>query len=232
MAPSPGSEPDALTRLGRDYEHYATSGRKRRAWSASNPGNAAIRAELLERALRHVPPPPGRVLDSGCGGGWWLRMLAANGIDPKRLAGIDALAQRVAEAREALPGADIAAGDVRELPYDDATFNLNLMFTVLSSMPSPADRAAALREAQRVLAVGGTLLVYEPRIPNPLNRRTGHVRKAELAALGGANFESLTVLPALARRLGPLTARAYRALARVPVLRSHRLAVWTKPPES
>jgi hypothetical protein len=86
-----------------------------------------------------------------------------------------------------------------------------------------------LEEARRVLAPGGTLLVYEPRIPNPLNRRTRHIRRDELARLGGTRFESITLLPGLARRLGPVTERVYPTLARITVLRSHRLAVWTKP---
>jgi hypothetical protein len=57
-------------------------------------------------------------------------------------------------------------------------------------------------------------------VPTP-NRATRLIRPGELRpALGEpAAVRSLTVLPPLARRVGP---RVYRGLARVPWLRSHR----------
>ncbi len=77
----------------------------------------------------------------------------------------------------------------------------------------------------RVLAPGGLLLVYEPRVPNPLNRHTLMVRDSDLDAAGIRSREqvSLTVLPALARRLGGRTEARYERLGRLPFLRTHRL---------
>ncbi|MGH2947326.1 MAG: methyltransferase domain-containing protein, partial [Solirubrobacteraceae bacterium] len=68
-------------RLRRTFDRYAASAGKRRAWSAANPGNQAIRRELVDAVLALVPLAPGaRVLDAGCGTGWWLRELAARGV--------------------------------------------------------------------------------------------------------------------------------------------------------
>src|SRR5262249_16832774 len=47
---------DTRDRLGRAYDRYRRSGRKRRAWAADNPGNVAIRQELLERLLDRAGP--------------------------------------------------------------------------------------------------------------------------------------------------------------------------------
>jgi hypothetical protein len=42
---------------------------------------------------------------------------------------------------------------------------------------------------------------------------------------------SLTLLPPLARRLGPVAPKLYPPLHAVPVLRSHYLAIVTHPPD-
>ena len=45
------------------------------------------------------------------------------------------------------------------------------------------------------------------------------------------HWTSLTLLPPLARRLGPLTPFAYPALAAIAPLRTHLLGVLIKPPQ-
>jgi hypothetical protein len=82
-----------------------------------------------------------------------------------------------------------------------------------------------LSEAGRVVAPGGLVLCYEPRIPNPLNRHTRLVRDRDFDAAGlvPCRQARLTLNPPIARRLGPLTKAAYPRLARVPWLRTHRL---------
>ena len=77
----------------------------------------------------------------------------------------------------------------------------------------------------RVLAPRGLLMIYEPRVPNPLNRHTLFLRNGDLDAAGVTPDErlSLTVVPALARRLGAATEHRYERLSRFPFLRTHRL---------
>jgi hypothetical protein len=89
-----------------------------------------------------------------------------------------------------------------------------------------------LAEGIRVLVPGGLLLAYEPRVPNPLNRNTLLLRDEDLDAAGAAPREqlSLTVVPAVARRLGRRrTQERYARLARLPFLRTHRLVVYRAP---
>jgi hypothetical protein len=76
-----------------------------------------------------------------------------------------------------------------------------------------------------VLAPGGVLLIYEPRMPNPLNRHTLLIKDSDLdaAEVTPRDQIGLTVVPALARRLGRRTQERYERLARLPFLRTHRL---------
>jgi ubiquinone/menaquinone biosynthesis C-methylase UbiE len=215
-------------RLEGVFARYRSSARKQRAWAADNPGNLAIRRELTDAVLDLAPDAlagPAPLLDVGCGTGWWLAELAGRGAEPTRLHGIELLEDRVHAAAARVPGAKVVLGDARKLPYADGEFGLVTLFLVLSSMEHEADVRVALQEARRVVARGGTLVVWEPRVPNPLNRATRVVRlKALRRALGRPSaVRSLTVAPVIARLS---SARAYAAVARVPWLRTHRLAVW------
>jgi ubiquinone/menaquinone biosynthesis C-methylase UbiE len=167
----------------------------------------------------------GSILDAGCGNGWWLRALVEAGVAPERLHGIDIQPERVTGAREAVAEAAIAVGDARNLRFPDASFAVVLQLTLLSSLGSHRAIRESLGEGMRVLAPGGLLLIYEPRVPNPLNRHTLIVKDSDLDAAGVTPRQelSLTVVPGLARRLGGRTQERYERLARLPFLRTHRL---------
>jgi SAM-dependent methyltransferase len=213
--------------LDRTYERYARSPRKQRAWAATNRGNIAIRGELLEVFLAAVGDrlAGGRFLDVGCGGGWLLTELASRGVKAERLHGVELLEGRIGSARRALPEADLRCADARRLPYEGGSFEVVAMFTVLSSLPDASSVARALREARRVLTPGGLVLVYEPRVANPFNRATRWIRAADYSEALGAGWTAkpLTVMPQIARNLGPLTARLYPVLRHVRPLLTHRL---------
>jgi ubiquinone/menaquinone biosynthesis C-methylase UbiE len=165
----------------------------------------------------------GEVLDIGCGTGWLLEALVGKGLEPARLHGVEALTERADAAARRVPGAQVLTADARQLPYESDRFGLVTLVTVLSSMPDREAVAAALREARRVAAPAGVVLVYEPRLPNPLNRRTRVISRRELeGTLGPATARrSLTGLPPLARRLGGAAPRLYPLLARAAP--THRL---------
>jgi len=214
-------------RLSHTYARYRGSRRKRRAWAADNPGNVAMRDELLERLIDRAGPQlrTGDVLDIGCGTGWWLRALADRGVPPTRLHGVDLLDERLTAAAKRVPGAELQRADARELPYAGGSFGVVLLFTVLSSMATRGDVLTALSEARRVLAPDGVLLCYEPRVPNAFNRSTRHIGRRDLDRALEPGWDSIpvTVLPPLSRRLGRLTGWTYPRLARARVLLTHRL---------
>jgi ubiquinone/menaquinone biosynthesis C-methylase UbiE len=221
---------NAADRLERIYGRYQRSRRRRRAWAADNPGNLAIRAELLRVFHAEVGDrlSAGQLLDVGCGTGWLLVEMARGGVAQERLHGVELIESRIAAVRRALPRADIRRADARRLPYESGDFDVVTMFTVLSSLPDAMAVRTALAEAQRVLSPEGVLLIYEPRRPNPFNRATRLVTSGELDASLGPGWREipLTVVPLVARRLGRLTAPLYPWLAHRRLLLTNRLIVF------
>jgi len=173
-------------------------------------------------------PAGGRVLDAGCGTGWWLASLARDGHPSDRLWGVDRDPGRIAAARDRAPGATVELGDLLALPYADATFDVVLLMTVLSSVGPAARVRGALAELRRVTAPGGVAIVFEPRVPTPGNRSTRLIRSRAVAAAYGprTGVRSVTLLPPLARRLP--SAEAYARWARLPLLRTHRVTRYAR----
>jgi ubiquinone/menaquinone biosynthesis C-methylase UbiE len=113
--------------------------------------------ELLTRFL---PGPPGRILDVGGGAGPYSAWLAERGYETHL---VDASARLVNEARRrnatlTRPIASLAIADARSLPQPDRFADAVLVMGPLYHLPEPAQRAAALREARRVLAPAGLLV--------------------------------------------------------------------------
>jgi SAM-dependent methyltransferase len=94
-----------------------------------------------------------RVLDIGCGVGSFLRLVAERG---GRAYGLDASDALAAFARSRVPEADVRVGEMEELPWDDATFDL---VTGFNSFFFADDMVAALREAGRVAKPGAPVVI-------------------------------------------------------------------------
>lgn len=131
-------------------------------------------ARWLVNPLRRWIAPPGRtadrlalesgmrVLEAGCGPGWFSPELARR-LAPGGLTLLDAQAGMLERAEARLREAgfrDFGAvrGWAERLPFDDDAFDRVLMVTVLGEVPDPA---AAMSEAARVLKTGGVLCLVE-----------------------------------------------------------------------
>lgn len=223
------SDRDALEAVDAGYR---SSGRTSR-WDGHHPGN---RAALDERTavLRAMVERSGawdgtRILDVGCGPGLAGRGFA-EALDAEAVVGVDLIRASVEAAARAL-GPRVALADGMALPFATASVPLVLCFTTFA-MASPEPRRRMAADIARVLRPGGAVVVYDLRLPSPGNRGVRPLRRRELRALFpgfAGEVRSVSLLPPVARRLGPATPWAYPLLARLPFLRSHLAAVLVKP---
>lgn len=126
-------------------------GARARDWAELTAGHARPAWEELVEVTGAGPSTS--LLDVGCGSGELLALAAARGA---RVAGIDAAEAMVELARAAVPGADLRAGGLEELPWPDDAFDV---VTGVNAFQFAADPAAALAEARRVTRPGGTVAV-------------------------------------------------------------------------
>jgi ArsR family transcriptional regulator len=138
---------DAFRREGMDWDEMR----------ALDLDATAIEAALLDA----LPPRIGSLLDIGTGTGRLLELLADR---TQRALGVDASREMLALARARLSERGLAErcsvrlADMYRLPLADARFDVVTLQMVLHYAEDPA---AALAEATRVLAPGGTLLVLD-----------------------------------------------------------------------
>ena len=140
----------------------------------------SLRSEKLERLLRNEADmaarrrvltvleylaiePTDRVLDCGCGLGWFLKVIAE--LHGCALFGSDSDLERLRAAqRELGTRSGLAAADIVALPYPDGAFDKIVLSEVLEHLP---DDAAGLAEVRRVLRPGGLIAITVPNRDYP-----------------------------------------------------------------
>jgi len=94
-----------------------------------------------------------RLFDAGCGSGRFAQLATARGAV---VTGLDAAPAFVSIARERLPDRDIRVGELEDLPWADASFDV---VTGFNSFQYAANPVAALREARRVGVPGARVVI-------------------------------------------------------------------------
>ena len=129
-----------------------------RLWGARARDWAALQEiqciPVYEAVMQRTAVGPGtRYLDVGCGAGTAAHMAAARGAE---VCGVDAAAAMIAVARENTPEGEFQVGDLEDLPFDDATFDVVTGFNAFQYAANPA---VALAEAGRVAKADGWIVV-------------------------------------------------------------------------
>jgi arsenite methyltransferase len=117
------------------------------------------RRRLVREALKAGPGD--RVLDVGCGPGFYVDELAGQVGPTGSVTGVDASPQTLALARRRTEGHDnvtLHLADATALPVPDGTFDAALSVQVLEYV---ADVDAALAELHRALRPGGRLVIWD-----------------------------------------------------------------------
>jgi SAM-dependent methyltransferase len=109
---------------------------------------------LYEATLGALEPLIGRqLLDAGCGSGLAVRLAADRGAS---VFGLDASSGLIEVARSRTPEADLRTGEIEELPYEDASFDV---VTAFNAVQYTADRTAAMVELARVCRSDGKVAI-------------------------------------------------------------------------
>jgi SAM-dependent methyltransferase len=205
-----------------------------------NPGYVAYLQSVERAVLRAsgevgVPLAGARVLDIGCGSGYFLHRLQEYGAGECH--GIDLMENRVAEGRDRYPTLDLRVGSATELPYANGAFDVVTQFTCLSSVLDDDVRLAIAHEMRRV-AMGGWLLSFDMRglrLNRFARRRPSVDDLTQTVSLDRPELIRLFGEPDLLRRetltfgVAELTGKhpvIGATLGTLPFLRSHLLGLW------
>jgi ubiquinone/menaquinone biosynthesis C-methylase UbiE len=223
---------DELARIRAEYARRADDPRLKGRYSFSRP-EIQFEVQTRERAVMQMlqrvsllPLANLDLLDVGCGTGGMLLDLLRWGADPARICGCDLLFDRIVAARGRLPEAvSVVVADGGRLVYPAARFDLVLQCTVFTSVLDDELRQCMAREMWRVLRPGGAVLWYDfhSQARSQALRPIGPKEVQALFPNGMLTARRVTLNPAIARRLAPVSWLGCEILARVPWLLTHDL---------
>jgi ubiquinone/menaquinone biosynthesis C-methylase UbiE len=220
-------------------DEYQRRGRtiQQRFYDWDRPSSLMEYQSLVRVAIRelarsdHFPLAGRRVLDVGCGSGRWLLEFLQWGANPKDLAGIDLIPERVDAAKVRVPQAEIQMADATSLPWPDGSFDVVSQFTVFTSILDDQIKQKCAAEMLRVLKLGGVILWYDFRVNNPRNAAVRGIERNEIDSLFAGSEITLrrtTLAPPVARLVAPHSWLLAYLLERVPPLRTHYVGIIRK----
>lgn len=192
-----------------------------------------LERDILSTFRRHsISLPDQRILEVGCGSGYWLRQFVKWGAQPKQVTGIDLMPGHIELARMHCPvGTNLAVSNAAELPYDDGSFDLIAQFIMCSSVLCPKTKRAIAHELLRVLASGGVILWHDFFVNNPQNPNVRGIGFQELVSMfPGCTFHvrRVTLAPPISRFLAPYSWTLCHTLERIRAFNAFYLGVIRK----
>ena len=118
-----------------------------------------------------------RVLDYGCGYGRTLAELSRAGF--ANFVGVDFSERMLARARLEMPGRRLIRNDGHALSFKNDSFDVLLLFAVLTCIPKDEEQLQLMSEAQRVLLPGGIIYVSDLLINEDVRNRRRYEQYAE-----------------------------------------------------
>jgi ubiquinone/menaquinone biosynthesis C-methylase UbiE len=227
-----------VSRIRAAYSQRAKAVPKDR-YSIFKEENLLARLELEREIVRllnrfkHNHLEDEKILDVGCGAGFWLRQFIQWGAQPEKLFGIDLLQERIQRGKELCPdGITLKWGDASNLEFEDSTFDLVVQITVFTSILDLQMKRRVATEMSRVLKPGGAILWYDYFVSNPYNPDVRGVSRKEICQLfpGLSIFlQRITLAPPLGRAVGPISPALYRVMSVFKPLCTHYLGFFKKP---
>jgi SAM-dependent methyltransferase len=183
--------------------------------------------KLLARCGFSTKLNEARILEVGCGSGFWLRELVQWGARPENIFGIDLLPERIADAKRLCPsGISLYcqnAVDLHDLP---GPFDLVLQSTVFTSILQAEMKQRIASEMMRVLSRRGLIVWYDFHLSNPANPDVRGVTRGEIEKLFPGcqiSVERLTLAPPLGRPSARISSPLHSALSTLKIFSTHYL---------
>lgn len=173
-----------------------------------------------------------RILEVGCGNGFWLREFVKWGAQPSNVTGVEMLPDRVEAATRLAPaGMTIMCGNAARLEVPPASFDIVLQSMVLTSVLDRDVRRAVAQSMLAALRPGGMVLWYDYFVNNPRNPDVRGVPAAEIRELFPGcrvDLRRVTLVAPLARVLVRAGRWPYNLANALPFLRTHYLGAITR----
>lgn len=136
------------------------------AWGAD------LRQQELGSVLLDTFPPDARILEAGCGAGWYVAALEGAGYS---VDGIEFSAALVARISAVVPELPVRWADATALDTPDGSYDAYLSIGVMEHVREGPE--AFLLEAVRLLTPGGRAIITVPAF-GPLRRLKGRFRRS------------------------------------------------------
>ena len=136
----------------------------RYAYRYSFPFSRLFQQDWHAEMISHVPKDSGRILDLGCGTGFFLAELEEQ--HPGSV-GLDISHDMLKVSGEYVPGARLVTGDAERLPFKPGSFDVVFC---KGSLHHTRDHVGFLAHSRNALGDDGVLIMSEPCNDNPLIR--------------------------------------------------------------
>jgi SAM-dependent methyltransferase len=229
---------DLRTEEQRIVEKYARRERLSPLYSWFDPGHVFLLQEVERQILRRLRRAgidsleSKRILEVGCGHGFWLRQFIKWGAHPGNLTGVELLPERVERARTLCPAAvTILSGSAAATSLPEDSFDIVLQSMMFTSIQDSELKRAVAAEMMRVVRRDGLILWYDFWANNPWNPDVTGVRKSEIRALFPGcriDLHPITLAAPLARRLARWSWMTCYVLGRVPWFCTHYIGIIRK----
>ena len=229
-----GTEESEILRIRAEYERRQRE-IPRDFYSWSRLPNYFFDAQLARACILELkregrfPLEHLSVADIGCGSGRWLLEFAQ--WEAGKIHGIELDETRLQRAKTQLPSADLRAGDARNLPWANNTFDLVSQFTMCSSILNDRVKRRVASEMLRVVKPSGIILWFDFRVNNPRNPAVRGIDSSEIRSLFPGckiRLRSVILAPPLARLIVPYSWILASMLEKIPFLRTHYLGIIRK----
>jgi ubiquinone/menaquinone biosynthesis C-methylase UbiE len=170
-----------------------------------------------------------KILEIGCGYGYWLREFIKWGARPENITGIELLPDRVSKAKQVCPkGIEIQCGNATSLTFNNRSFDCVLQFAVFTSVLDFTMKRTMACEMLRVLKEGGLIIWYDFFFNNPRNPDVLGIGKHEITQLFPdcrITLSRVTLAPPLSRFLAPYSFLGCYVLEELRIFNTHYLGV-------